>query len=81
MNQFNYLYFLALTYCNIQLRASWIPKQGLCATLNIESTKLNTIVTLITDVTLLLIMFVGLLRLRRYGAGTLGLGRLLWKQV
>jgi hypothetical protein len=53
----------------------------MCAVLNIESIKPNIIVTLITDITLLLIMLVGLLRLRRYGAGTFGLGRLLWKQV
>ena len=36
---------------------------------------------LATDFILLAIMFVGLLRLRRYGAGTYPLGRLLWKQV
>lgn len=30
---------------------------------------------------LLLIMLVGLLRLRRYGVGTFGLTQLLWKQV
>ena len=53
----------------------------MCDVLNIESCKLNIVVTLVTDITLLLIMLVGLLRLRRYGAGTLGLGRLLWKQV
>jgi hypothetical protein len=34
-----------------------------------------------TDIILLLIMFVGLLRLRRHGGGTFGLARLLWKQV
>ena len=39
------------------------------------------IVMLITDVVLLLTMFVGLLRLRRRGGGTFELGRLLWKQV
>ena len=53
----------------------------MCTVVNIESNKLNIIVTLITDITLLIIMLVGLLRLRRYGAGTLDLGRLLWKQV
>jgi hypothetical protein len=36
----------------------------------------------VTDIILLLIMFVGLLRLRRrHGGGTFGLARLLWKQV
>jgi hypothetical protein len=36
---------------------------------------------LVTDMFLLLIMLVGLLRLRRDGGGTFDLGRLLWKQV
>jgi hypothetical protein len=53
----------------------------MCAIPNIEAGVLNIMVILITDVTLLLIMLVGLLRLRRYGAGNLGLGQLLWKQV
>jgi hypothetical protein len=34
-----------------------------------------------TDFVLLVIMLFGLLRLRRRGGGTFGLGRLLWKQV
>jgi len=63
-----------------RIRAAWVLKARMCAVLNIESNKLNIIVTVITDITLLLIMLVGLLRLRRYGAGTFGLGRLLWKQ-
>ena len=49
--------------------------------LNTESSKLNFIVTLITDIMLLLIMLAGLFRLRYYERGTLGLGRLVWKQV
>ena len=49
--------------------------------LNIESIKLNLILTLFTDTALLLIMLIGLLRLRREGSGMLDLGRLLWKQV
>ena len=36
---------------------------------------------LVTDLVLLVTMFVGLLRLRRDGAGRFALGRLLWKQV
>ena len=35
----------------------------------------------ITDILLLAVMFIGLLRMRRHGAGTFALGRLLWKQV
>ncbi|KAI9441047.1 hypothetical protein F5148DRAFT_1258649 [Russula earlei] len=52
-----------------------------CVVDNTESSKLNIIVTLITDIVLLLIMLVGLLRIRRYGGVTFGLGRLLWRQV
>ena len=35
----------------------------------------------VTDIVLLLIMLVGLLRLRRHGGGTFGVTHLLWKQV
>jgi hypothetical protein len=59
----------------------WVPAQKQCVVYDTESNKPNIIVTLITDIILLLIMLVGLLRLRRYGDGTFGLARLLWKQV
>jgi len=36
---------------------------------------------LVTDIALLLIMLVGLLRLRVRGDGTFGLAQLLWRQV
>ena len=58
-----------------------MPEQEGCIVVNTESTKLNIIVTLVTDVILLLIMLVGLLRIRRYGCGKFGLGYLMWKQV
>jgi hypothetical protein len=35
----------------------------------------------VTDIVLLLIMLVGLLRLRHGGYGTFGLAQFLWKQV
>jgi hypothetical protein len=65
----------------MQVRSAWIPERKSCVVLNTESSKLNFIVTLITDIMLLLIMLAGLLRLRYYERGTLGLGRLVWKQV
>jgi hypothetical protein len=43
--------------------------------------KLNILVTLATDVILLLIMIFGLLRLGFHERSAFGLGRLLWKQV
>jgi hypothetical protein len=49
--------------------------------LNLETSKANIIVTLATDIILLLIMLIGLLRLRVQGAGMFGLWRLLWRQV
>jgi hypothetical protein len=48
---------------------------------NVQSNKPTVIATLVSDVILLLIMLVGMLRLRIHGGGTLNLGRLLWKQV
>jgi hypothetical protein len=48
--------------------------------LNTEENKANIIVTLITDIALLIMVLVGLLRLHG-GGGSFALGRLLWKQV
>jgi hypothetical protein len=48
---------------------------------NIHISELNILVTLATDISLLLIMFFGLLRLGFHERGAFGLGRLLWKQV
>jgi hypothetical protein len=48
---------------------------------NLHILELNILVTLATDVILLLIMFFGLLRLGFHECGTFGLGRLMWKQV
>jgi hypothetical protein len=48
---------------------------------NLHISKLNILVTLTTDIILLLIMFFGLLRLGFHERSAFGLGRLLWKQV
>jgi hypothetical protein len=48
---------------------------------NLHITELNVLVTLATDISLLLIMFFGLLRLGFHERSAFGLGRLLWKQV
>jgi hypothetical protein len=76
----NLLYPSMAQLC-LQLRSTWVPAEKRCVVYDTESNKPNIIVTLITDIMLLLIMLVGLLRLRRYGVGTFGLGQLLWKQV
>jgi len=71
----------ALTVSLSQLRSTWVPAQQTCAETNLPSSKLNLIAIPVTDISLLLIMLVGLFRLRGEGMGMAGLGRLLWRQV
>ena len=54
---------------------------GICVVDNISGTRLNMIATLITDIVLLLLMLIGLLRLGFYKRDALDLGRLMWRQV
>ncbi|KAH9964907.1 hypothetical protein BC827DRAFT_1374770 [Russula dissimulans] len=61
-------------------RSAWNSDVQTCALLNSESNKLNVTVTLIADVILLLIVLIGLFRLRREGVGRSGIGLLLWNQ-
>jgi hypothetical protein len=49
--------------------------------LNLRITQLNILVSLGTDIILLLIMFFGLLRLGFHERSAFALGRLVWKQV
>lgn len=58
-----------------------MPTQRACVTPNIKRTGLNLIATSITDIVLLLVMLVGLLRLRRQGGGMGGIAQVLWRQV
>ena len=64
-----------------QLRSSWTLEAGTCVISNVHSMELNIITTLITDIALLLIMLIGLLRLGFNEPGVHGLGRLMWRQV
>jgi hypothetical protein len=52
-----------------------------CLMVNLHISELNILVTLATDIILLLIMSFGLLRLGFHGRSAFGLGRLLLKQV
>lgn len=52
-----------------------------CGLPNAPSNKPTLISMAVTDIVLLLIMLVGLLRLRRGSCGTFGLVQFLWKQV
>jgi hypothetical protein len=48
---------------------------------NFDSTKLTVVSSLVTDIALLLIMLIGLLRLRLKAGKAMSLGRILWNQV
>ncbi|KAF8504759.1 hypothetical protein F5888DRAFT_781973 [Russula emetica] len=63
----------------VRIRAIWEPGTT-CLVPNLHIYELNILVTLATDIILLLIMFFGLLRLGFHERGAFGLGRLLWKQ-
>jgi hypothetical protein len=75
-NTLNYLCLL-----HPKLRATWIPAESTCVPVNMESNVLNLVAMLVTDIALLLIMFAGLIRLRRQGGFKFGLIQLLWRQV
>ncbi|KAH9985881.1 hypothetical protein BJV74DRAFT_952040 [Russula compacta] len=64
----------------VRPRSAWLPAQGTCATLNVQSCKPTIVSVAVTDFILLLIMLLGLLRLRLHGGTLLGLGRILWNQ-
>jgi hypothetical protein len=53
---------------------------NICMVINLQGLRLNIIVTLVSDVLLLLIMLIGLLRLRYHERGAFSMGRLLWRQ-
>ena len=58
-----------------------MPELATCTIIDIHSTKLNLITMLISDIVLLLIMLIGLLRLGFYESSAYGLGKLMWRQV
>jgi hypothetical protein len=65
----------------MQLRATWSDEKRTCVLLNAETSKPNIISSLVTDVVLLLIMLMGLLRSRIGSTGAYGVGRILRNQV
>ncbi|KAI0281972.1 hypothetical protein BGY98DRAFT_156449 [Russula aff. rugulosa BPL654] len=68
-----------LIYGTAAIRCVWSDENHSCVLLNPQSNKLNVVVSLVSDTLLLLIMLVGLLRLR-FQATKFGLGRILWNQ-
>ncbi|KAH9956524.1 hypothetical protein BC827DRAFT_1270890 [Russula dissimulans] len=71
---------LSLIYGIARIRSTWSPDEATCLVLNIESNKPNFIVALCTDIVLLVIMLVGLLRLGFHERSAFGMGRLMWRQ-
>jgi len=63
-----------------RIRGKWTPSQNACIAYTSKNTKFSSIVTLCTDIGLLLIMLVGLVRLCHPWGSGFRLGRLLWKQ-
>jgi len=63
-----------------QIRSSWDSEVINCSLPNVKSNRPAIISVLASDIVLLVIMFIGLLRLWHRGEDALGLVRLLWKQ-
>ncbi|KAI0287065.1 hypothetical protein BC826DRAFT_77709 [Russula brevipes] len=64
----------------VQFRAVWVSHREGCVILGLDGLKHIVVAAFVTDTVLLLIMFLGLLRMRLYRSDTLALGRLMWKQ-
>ncbi|KAI0274156.1 hypothetical protein BGY98DRAFT_93753 [Russula aff. rugulosa BPL654] len=64
----------------VRIRDSWSYDSNSCILLNPQNIKPNIMSSLIADVLLLVIMLVGLLRIRFGSGNTFGLERVLWKQ-
>jgi hypothetical protein len=65
----------------LQVRVAPGPDLGRCVLVEIKCIALGNIAALVTDVVLILIMLLGLFRMRRDAGGSMALGRLLWNQV
>jgi hypothetical protein len=76
--KFNRVVTLGLIYS--QLHSAWTSAPDTCVVFNTESSKLVLLVTLVTDIVLLLIMLAGLLLQLQYGDMP-GVRSLLLKQV
>jgi hypothetical protein len=74
---FNHLVFLPY---HEQLHIVWDPVVKSCAITNIQVCEISLVSCFVTDTILLLIMLVGLLRVRRRGS-SFELWHFLWKQV
>jgi len=64
----------------VRIRSAYLETLNICMETNLQSLKLNILATLVSDILLLLIMLIGLLRMRYHERGAFSMGRLLWKQ-
>jgi hypothetical protein len=64
----------------MQIGSSWHVVTH-CSSPDMKINAATLVSVFVTDFILLLVMLVGLLRMRHRGAGRFALGRLLWKQV
>jgi len=69
-----------LTQGAARLRAAWSPAKKGCVSLHTENSVESLVNLLVTDLALLCIMLVGLLRIRHGGSSAYGMTQLLWKQ-
>jgi hypothetical protein len=66
---------------HLQIHAAWVPAARTCENSDIRFFRGLSVSALATDVTLLLIMLAGLLRLRHRDRTFIDLAYTLWKQV
>jgi len=65
---------------NARIRAKWDDAKLACLNENTRINTLSLVVTVVTDISLLILMLVGLLRMRYHAGSKFGLSQLLWKQ-
>jgi len=63
-----------------RIRVKWDDAKLACVNENTRINTLNLIVTVVTDISLLILMLVGLLRMRYHAGSKFGLSQLLWNQ-
>jgi len=69
-----------LTQGIVRIRSTYVETVNSCLVLNFQTAKLNVLSSLVTDILLLLIMLIGLLRMRYHEHGAFSMGRLMWRQ-
>jgi len=72
----------AVVYVQFIARLRWtqVPGQLGCVQVNLKSTLINLISVPFTDIALLLIMLIGVFRLRGHGSSMFGMTKVLWTQ-